>query len=88
MYLRRYNSNHFVVLFSSVASTANDLPLALSTKAYFVVPDVNFLAIHPVILFSFDSVIISKRNSHTSYLLKVFFVTMNLSSAVVPMRLL
>jgi len=44
LYLRMYNSHHLLVQFWLVASTTNELPVAFLTNAYFMVPDIAFLA--------------------------------------------
>jgi len=82
--------NHFVLQFWSVVSTTNGLPLVFCTNAYFVVPDITFLAAFSVIFFFFC---IWQCNNLSRKITPVIFaddlfVTMNLSYTLLRVRLL
>jgi len=51
MYLRNFSSDHLLVHVGTVASNINELPFALRANTHFAVPDITFLAKHPVIFF-------------------------------------
>lgn len=78
--------NHLVSQFWSVASATNRLSLVFCTNAYFVVPDITFLAAHPV-FFIWRCNNLSRKITPVIFV-DYLFVTMNLSYALVRVRLL